>query len=336
MFLIVADGLGDKVTDGIKIIDVGLRQVSRFKRVTIDSKKSFKKAVALNCDIYHFHDPELVRVGLLLKRQGKKVIYDVHEDLPRQIFGKPYLKNYIKPFLSKLIEWQENNAAKKFSFVCAATPTIRDRFISINKNSIDVNNYPIIETNQKTNWVNKFNEVCYIGAISDYRGVFELIKSIDNTNVRLNLAGDFEDVTFEQRCKNHLAWKNVNYFGYVDRSEINNILKRSKIGLVTLKPLVNYLEALPIKMFEYMAAGIPVIASNFPLWKEIVEGNNCGNCVDPTRPKEIAKAINCLINNPEKAEQMGKNGKKAVFEKYNWKSEEKKLLAVYKKVLRND
>ena len=79
-----------------------------------------------------------------------------------------------------------------------------------------------------------------------------------------------------------------------------------------------------------MAAGLPIIASNFSLWKEIIEGNHCGICVNPLDPKEIARAIEYLIEHPEEAKKMGENGRKAVLEKYNWENESKKLLDVYK------
>jgi glycosyltransferase involved in cell wall biosynthesis len=129
-------------------------------------------------------------------------------------------------------------------------------------------------------------------------------------------------------------WKSVKFLGYLNREDVNKILSESKVGLVTLHPIPNYLESLPVKMFEYMSAGIPVVASDFPLWKEIIEGNKCGICVDPLNPKEIAKAVNYIIDNPKEAQKMGENGKKAVENKYNWKIEEKKLLNLYKGILK--
>ena len=86
-------------------------------------------------------------------------------------------------------------------------------------------------------------------------------------------------------------------------------------------------------MFEYMAAGIPIIASNFPLWCEIIEGNDCGLCVNPLDPAAIARAIDDLVTNREKAKRMGENGRKAVVSRYNWPAEEKKLLAFYAEIL---
>ena len=113
-----------------------------------------------------------------------------------------------------------------------------------------------------------------------------------------------------------------------------NIYENSKIGMVTLYPIINYLDALPVKMFEYMSAGIPVISSNFPLWKKIVEGNNCGLTVDPKDPKQISSAIEKLLSNDKQAKEMGQNGRKAVEEVYNWEIEEKKLLDIYKEILK--
>lgn len=97
---------------------------------------------------------------------------------------------------------------------------------------------------------------------------------------------------------------------------------------------MNYLDSLPIKMFEYMSAGIPVVASNFPLWKEIIEKNRCGVCVDPLSPKDIAKAINFIVQNPQIAQKMGENGKRAILEKYNWQIEEQKLFNIYEGLLK--
>ena len=110
-------------------------------------------------------------------------------------------------------------------------------------------------------------------------------------------------------------------------------MARSIAGMILFHPEPNHVDAQPNKMFEYMSAGMPVIASNFPLWREIMEGSECGICVDPLNSEEIAKAIQFIIKHPAKAEQMGKNGRRALVDRYNWEMEEKKLLGFYKKVL---
>jgi glycosyltransferase involved in cell wall biosynthesis len=106
-------------------------------------------------------------------------------------------------------------------------------------------------------------------------------------------------------------------------------MARSMAGLVTLHPVINYLDALPVKMFEYMAAGIPVIASDFPVWRDIIDASGCGICVDPFHPPAIAAAIDYLLLHPDQARRMGENGRRAVASQYNWNAEAAKLLAFY-------
>ncbi len=331
--LIVADAKGDETVDNIKIYDIG-KPKNRIERILKTTKKVFKKALEVNAEIYHFHDPELIPIGMKLKKFGKKVIYDVHEDLPRQILNKHYLNKIIRLIISHIIEIYENYSITKFDYIITATPYIKRRFVKINPNTIDINNYPILDELYSTKLeMKKDNNICYIGGITRVRGIIELINAIENIDVTLHLAGEFESEELKKEVENLNEWKKVKYYGFVNREKIKEILSICKLGIVTLFPVKNYLVALPVKLFEYMSASLPVIASNFPLWREIVEGNNCGICVDPRNINEISKAIEYLINNPQEAKKMGENGKTAVLEKYNWEKEEKKLFNVYEIVL---
>ena len=331
--LIVADSNGDEIKNDVHIYDVG-KLNGRINRIFKTTKKVLEKAIELDSDIYHFHDPELIPVGLKLKKLGKKVIFDAHEDVPKQILGKHYLNRYLLKILSMLFEAYENYSAKKFDGVVCATPYIRDKFLKINPNSVDVNNFPIIsELSNTIAWNQRSNEVCYIGAIAKIRGIKEIVKAMEFTeNISLNLAGKFVESDVETEVKSYDGWAKVNELGFLDREGIAKILQDSKVGLVTLHPIINYQDALPVKMFEYMLSGIPVISSDIKLWQDIVEDAECGICVDPMKPKEIAQAIKNIIDNPHQAQQMGENGKKAVLKKYNWNNEEHKLLKLYEEL----
>ena len=212
-----------------------------------------------------------------------------------------------------------------------ATPLIRDRFLKKNELSIDVKNYVLLEEFTKTHSEKtESKNICYVGVITHERGILQLLDAMDILkDVRLLCCGPFESPAFEDKLKQHKSWKLVDYRGVVGRDEVAEIMQKSTVGLVTLLNTPNQIEALPIKLFEYMAAGLPAIASNFPLWEEIVIDNDCGLCVDPESPEEIAKAIRFFFENPDEVVRMGENGVRAVNETYNWQLEEKKLLDLY-------
>ena len=329
--LIVADGLGDELINSVQVFDVGAKSGGRLSRMTRTVNQVFEKAKLLDADIYHLHDPELIPTGLKLKSLGKKVIFDAHEDLPKQLLGKSYLNKPLRYIMSKAFEYYENWACAKFDAIVAATPFIRDKFLKINSCVEDINNFPIIKELENAGaWSEKKQEVCYIGSIARVRGVEEIVNAMPYLkDVRLNLAGSFAEEALEKDVKASEGWSRVNELGFLDRQGVKDVLARSKVGLVTLHPIINYLDALPVKMFEYMAAGIPVLASDFPLWKGIVTGSACGVCVNPKNPKEIAQAIEYLLNNPVEAEKMGEKGRQAVQNKYNWGIEEAKLVNLY-------
>jgi glycosyltransferase involved in cell wall biosynthesis len=217
----------------------------------------------------------------------------------------------------------------------AATPFIRDKLLKINPNTVNINNFPLLNEFKILSQTQKENTVAYIGGISEIRGIKQVILALSYTqNVRLNLAGSFSEKIFEEKIKKYENWSKVNKLGFLSRQKVSEVLAKSYAGIVTFLPEPNHINSQPNKMFEYMAVGIPVIASNFSLWREIIEGNQCGICVDPLNPKAIGDAMQYLVDNPQKAEQMAKNGRKAVEQKYNWLIEEKKLLALYKDLLK--
>lgn len=334
-YLVVADGKGDEVKDQVNIVDVG-KFDGRKNRMLNAPSAVFEKALALDAEIYHLHDPELIPIALKLKKYGKKVLFDAHEDLPNQIMSKHYLNSISKKVIAFLVKAYEKYACAKFDGIVAATPFIRDKFLTINKNTIDINNYPKLEefSSISKNTL-KENQVCYIGGLADVRGVVEMVQAIHLTesNVKLALAGNFSDRNLEQSVMSMDGWEKVDFLGYVGRDEIRNTLASSIAGLVVLHPTRSYLDSLPVKMFEYMCAGIPIIASDFPLWRAIVNDAQCGICIDPLKPAEIAQAINHFLEYPNEAILMGEYGRKAVFEKYNWDLEEHKLLSFYSSIL---
>lgn len=329
--LVVADDKGDEFRDGVHIVDAG-RLPGRLKRIFVTARRVLDKALALDADIYHLHDPELIPIGLKLKRLNKTVVFDSHEDVPRQILGKPYLGTVSRRLLSAAFSRFQRYACARFDGIVAATPFIRQTFLKINPNTIDINNFPMIgELEGDVPWADKQPAVCYVGGIAAARGIRELVQAstLLRSGARLNLVGEFSEPAVEAEVKAHPGWVRVHQHGFLDRAGVRDVMSHSVAGLVTLLPLPNYLDSLPTKMFEYMAAGIPVIASNFALWREIIEENGCGVCVDPVDPEAIAAAIDYLVSHPAIARSMGERGRKAVLEQYNWDIEAGRLTDFY-------
>jgi glycosyltransferase involved in cell wall biosynthesis len=277
----------------------------------------YRKALELDADVYHFHDPELLPYGLKLARKGKKVIYDAHEDLPKQIMDKHWIPAVFRGLISRFFRFFEGYVAKRIAGVISVNEPICDRFKKHNVNVEQIANYPLMnEVLQLEGDVAKIpGQVCYVGGLFPTRGIKEMVQAMETVDARLVLAGNFD------------------FRGYIDREEIMQILSTSEVGLVTLHPTRSYLEALPIKMFEYMSAGTPVLASDFPLWRGIIEEAKCGVCVDPMDPSAIANGIKFLLSDKARSSEMGENGKIAFRDKYNWSIEEEKLVGYYTKIL---
>lgn len=331
---LVATGCNGTVKNGVRIKGVPCLNGGRFKRFISTAWRTYKLAKSIDADIYHFHDPELLPYGLLLKKHGKKVIYDVHEDVPEDILIKDWMPKLIRRLVAICFEVFENWASKRMNYVIAATPSIYDRFLQIGSSVENINNYPIINELLLPRIENKkkIKAVCYVGAIDERRGIVEMVEAISRAKTSLMLAGEFSTISLREKVVKMSGWPRVKELGRLSRPEVAQLLSESAAGLVIFHPGPNYTNSQPNKMFEYMSAGLPIIVSNFSRWKEFVEKNKCGICVNPSDANEIANAIRWIINHPDEARIMGENGRKAVMEKYNWESESKKMLSIYHKL----
>lgn len=305
---------------------------NRLSRMLVTPFIVFRKALAF--DVCHFHDPELIPIGLLLKLCGKKVIYDVHEDLPRQVLVKHWIPQGLRRTVSRVVEAIEHLAAPCFDRIVAATPTIASRFPP--SKTFLVRNYPILsdETTPPPPYEDRKPWISYVGVISPARGALQMVQAFSELRrpgTELHLAGIVSPSDLAQELQSH---PNVVLHGVIDRNRVNQLLNASKLGLVVLLPSQNYLDSLPTKLFEYMYAGIPVIASNFPLWRQFVEDIGAGLMVDPTNSTDIAEAMARLLDNPEEAREMGERGRKAVIAKFRWSEEACTLTEMYRALLR--
>lgn len=335
--LVVSDGLGDELdVGGVAIHDMGPRPAGRVRRILRSLVGPIGIVRKLRAEVIHFHDPELIPLGILLRLLGHRVVYDAHENVPEDIMSKSWVPAALRAPVAGAAGALEWLAARTLSAIVAATPAIETRFVRYGAKTACINNFPLEEELQSvTAWSDKERGVCYLGGIAALRGIRELVQAMDlvHSDVVLSLAGTFSEPDLRTELAGASGWRRVRELGHISRAEARDLLGRSLAGLVTFHGVPNHVDAQPNKMFEYMSAGLPVITSSFPLWREIVEGNDCGVCVDPLDPAAIAAAIDRFVENPAEARRQGDNGRRAVVEKYNWAAEEKKLLALYEQLL---
>jgi glycosyltransferase involved in cell wall biosynthesis len=289
-------------------------------------------ARSVDADIYHFHDPELLPWGWLLKIQGKKVIYDAHEDVPRDILTKSWIPRALRQFVASTTELIENFITRKLDLVVTATPFIRDRFLSVGVNAVVLNNYPkISELGSSIHAVQHGHpSVCYTGAIMAERGAHEMVEALTFAGIQLQLAGSYSPGSLRSNLMSLKGWQYVNELGLVKRDRLPEIFSTSIAGLVLFHPVPNNVNSQPNKLFEYMSAGIPIVCSDFPLWRHLIESVGCGICVDPLNTDEIGGAIRWMIEHPHEARAMGARGARAVRDRFNWETEAGNLVQAYR------
>lgn len=335
--LVVADGLGDQFINGISIKDVGIPS-NRISRIFFTTWKVLKVGRKRNADVYHFHDPELFIVGALLSFSGRKVVFDVHENIVEQIKDKSWLPKVLRFFAAFLFQIFNILATRFFAIVIAehSYANIYSRWYS--KYPVTtVLNYPKLDSlNTFKSFDRSGNEFFYIGGVSNQRGldiILEACSLLDQQDIpfKVHFVGGVSD---EEEIKKYPNLKNkVIFYGRMDLLEGYTISKQCIAGLAILKPIGNYMTSYPTKVFEYMSIGLPIITSNFELYKEVVLGNRVGICVSPTSSIELSEVMTSFINQEYDILGFGKQGVKSVEEKYSWLLEEKKLLNLYDKLL---
>ena len=330
--VLVAPTEREVVLHGVRVHPV--RQATgRLGRMTGTVRRVLRAARAERADVYHFHDPELIPVGLWLKLAGKRVVYDVHDDLPAAVLTRSWIRPGLRRLLARVVGLLEGGAARCFDAVVVANPAHGGRFPP--QRTVTVRNLPDLGEFPAAPRADAVREaaVVYVGDLTRIRGALQMVQAMallpPECPVRLWLGGRFSEPDLEAACRALAGWERVDYFGWLERADVADRLSRARVGLVLLQPVPHYQTNYPVKLFEYMAAGLPMVASDLPLCREVVEAAGCGLLVDPRDPAAIAAGVRWLLAHPEEAAAMGRRGRAAVEQRYTWKSEARTLLSLY-------
>lgn len=330
----------DEIREGVRII--ALRSYRRRAvRMSVGVARAFAVALRSRAQIVHLHDPELIPLVVPLRLLGKRVVYDAHEWLSRQVAAKEYLPRLTRGLAVR--------AARGLEFLIGR---IAHRIVTVNEACASaypaakvtvVANYPDVIPEQDASQVDPARlgaeppKVVYVGGISVARGIREVMAALElasaTTPLRLRLLGRFAPATLQDELGATPGWRRVDYLGMVPHREVADRLTDAVAGLSTLHPTPNHLISSPVKVFEYMAAGLPVILSDFPHWRALLSGVDCAVWVDPGDPQAISRAMLDLALEPERRRALGANGRRAVVERFNWGTQLDNLTQAYAALL---
>jgi len=339
--VIIAPHERDEVVDGIAIRSLPIYR-NRLERLFLIPWWVMAKALREKASVYQIENIELIPQALLLRLLGKKVIYDVLEDTPDQVPFKTWVPPLIRKPLAWMVKKMEHFGARRFSAVIAAGVEIGERLGACNKQTTIVHNYPLLEefvdsiALEPARHTGK--KIICLGGISSAHAGREIVKAMGllpcDLEAKLIFAGGIASPAYLDEVIRTPGWERVEYRGIISREEVKALMaEAAAAALVLYSPEPNHLDIRSNRFYESLAAGLPVVTSNFPKWRELVEGNGFGLTVDPTDSQAIANAIEYLLTHPEEAAAMGRRGRQAVRERYNWGVEEAKLLRVYRELL---
>ena len=336
--LIVADGNGEDHDGSVKIYDIG-KSKSPLLRILFGSYRALKQALAIKCDVYHLHDPELIFVGLVLRVFNMTVVMDIHEDAPAQMKDKHYLNPFLRFVLSLSLSVLEKLSFPFFSGLVGATPHLRFLYQKYNGNVLGIYNYVLLSelANDRNKCVEALpNKVCFVGGIEEKRGILNLVDALPYVDggIELILGGNIPDKDFKVMLEKSKGWEFVDFRGYLSREDMNSVFEECLIGVVPFLPAENHINSLPNKIFEYMGGGLPVLGSDFVYWKKLIEDNGVGCCVDTRDSSQIAEIINRMFKDRASLKKMGATGANLVRNKYNWESQMDSLQTFYFHVIR--
>lgn len=289
-------------------------------------------------DVVHLHDPELLfLVPQIKKRTRAKIIFDMHEDFPSALKSKRIMGFSVPNVCIKRIASVEKKRLAQVDAILFAEQYYKEHYVDVAVQKEDVLNYPFLKEELAVDDKFDVTTLVYAGAIHEIRGFKEML----GVASMLRQRGHVFQLLIIGQVPEHLRVWSADYLetkglegmvqlkGRLDLDALNGYYEKSDIGLALLHPEPNYLKSLPTKLFEYMSFGLPYVASDFPLWRELMMETGSGIPVDVKDISGIADAIELLLHEQGMYTDYMENGRRAHISRFNWQHEADKLLETY-------
>jgi glycosyltransferase involved in cell wall biosynthesis len=334
---LVAVAAEDEVVDGVPVIALPFRR-GRARRMLVGPFDAWRALRRLQPGMIHVHDPELIPLAVLWRAVHRRpAVYDAHEDLPKQVAGKQYIPLLLRRPVALAARLLEGAADRWLDAVVAATPAISRNYrrapVVLVQNFPWLRDFPDEPAPAASEGARQELTLSYVGGITRERGGLEMLRAVGAARqpTRLVLAGA---ASSEMRREIEAdSSGRVRYLGLLPVDRVPGVVAESDVGLVLFHPLPNHLECQPTKLFEYMAAGKPFIASNFAAWQELLGEFDCGYFIDPTDPVALQAVIDRIASCPAEARARGVRARRALVERFVFEGESERLVGLTRRLL---
>jgi glycosyltransferase involved in cell wall biosynthesis len=246
-----------------------------------------------------------------------------------QIRHKDWLPGGSRAVLARGVARLEAACVARIDAVVTPSLAALARLSPRQPNTVLVANYPRLEDETAAPWGDRGRVACYVGGITRARGAQALVDAMAHTDAELHLAGTISPPQLRLELERSAGWPRVRYLGRVAPEQVPELLTRARVGVIPLRPIPNYRAAYPVKLFEYLAAGLPVVATDVPIWRALLDAHGCGVCVPADSPHRLAEAITGILDDDARAQAMGRRARLAAERHYSWQSQAEALVGLY-------
>lgn len=331
---LVVSGRPEQIPSSLSTVSLSPAR-SRFQRLMLQGSV-YRKALALDADAYHVHDPELIPLAFGLRAAtGAVVVYDMHEDY----CGRQELTGRLLRGLERwCFSWVDHVivAEQKYESILVGE-SVPYTFVGNYYKPYEEEPSPLPSTSPP--W-----HLLYTGSIANHRGLSTMLrlaarlKEMGRSDV-MTLVGIYRRAEERRRAERFIREKGIEplvqrigWTDYVPASEMGPFYREADVGLALFEPTPNHKKSLLTKFYEYLHYGLPIICSNFPLWREFVEENDCGAVVPPGDPDAVLEVLDQWRERPERYRTCAQNARSAAS-RYRWEKMGERLVRLYRDLL---
>lgn len=337
--ILTNDGCPDEIQDDIQITSCTRSLVPRWKALLFATKYFYRSALAIDADVYQLHSPELLPLAIKLKKLGKIVVYDAHEDMPAHILEKEWLPTWSRKLLSECFKIYMNHVFKIIDEIITPHTHVAKSLNNRLEKGVLIANFPIVKKKfllDKSSYLSRRNIFCYSGTVYSYSNQETIASAMLSANeAHYHVAGYIDQAQQDKLMKSG-AGERIKYWGRLSQEDLAKFYEKSIAGISLYDYKLNLGDRLGSygtnKIFEYMEAGLPIICTDYKLWKDIVDRYECGICIRPGDTASLIRAMIKIMSDKNLSFEMGQNGRRAVELEFNWISEEKKYCQLMQKL----